>query len=134
MLVDLLKERRSLVHPAAPGTAECNFFDGVLVQAIFGPALEEVMLTELLDQLPQMPMIPSVYLSVASRTSSFVVREVDVASRERRGDSADGSTWGKSALAFMPSRRLVTFVLNATMECHRTIGQLRASQTSNRAQ
>jgi dolichol-phosphate mannosyltransferase len=92
------------------------------------------VLTELLDQLPQMPMIPSVYLSVASRTSSFLVREVDVASRERRGDSADGSTWGKSALAFMPSRRLVTFVLNATMECHRTIGQLRASQTSSRAQ
>ncbi|MGI9584860.1 MAG: glycosyltransferase family 2 protein [Acidimicrobiia bacterium] len=97
-------------------------------------AYEADVLRELLDQLPPVPMIPSVYLSVASRTSSFDVLEVNVASRERRGDSADGSTWGKSALAFMPSRRLIAFVASAAREGSRTIRKLSSSRAPVRAQ
>jgi dolichol-phosphate mannosyltransferase len=91
-------------------------------------------LRQLLDTLPEEPIIPSVYLSVAATASELQTPEVSVASHDRRGDTSAGSTWGRKKLAFLPSRRLITFVVHATKECNHTIRQLSASQTSMRAQ
>lgn len=91
-------------------------------------------LRQLLDTLPDDPTIPSVYLSVAAKASGLITPEVSVISHNRRGDTSAGSTWGKNTLAFLPSRRLIMFVVHATKECNHTMRQLSASQTSIRAQ
>ncbi len=91
-------------------------------------------LRQLLDKLPEEPIIPSVYLSVAAQASGLMTPEISVISHDRRGNTTEGSTWGKNTLAFLPSRRLITFVVHATKECNQTVRELSASQTSIQAQ
>lgn len=80
---------------------------------------------ELLDALPSSPLVPSVYLSAASVCQDMDIVEIDVESRDRLGDTAVGSTWGKSALSFLPSKRLILFVLNAARESVTTLWSIR---------
>lgn len=81
--------------------------------------------SELLDALPESPLIPSIYLSAAGVTTGLDLAEVNVESRVRRGDTTVGSTWGESALSFLPTKRLVLFVMSATRESVTTLWGLR---------
>lgn len=81
--------------------------------------------SELLSVLPESPLIPSIYLSAAGMTMGLNLAEVDVESRDRRGDTAVGSTWGESALSFLPTKRLVLSVISAARESVATLRGLR---------
>ncbi len=81
--------------------------------------------SELLDVLSESPLLPSVYLSAAGVTAGLDLAEVDVESRDRRGDTAVGSTWGESALSLLPTKRLVLFVISAARESVMTLWGLR---------
>lgn len=88
-------------------------------------------ISELLDVLPPEPLVPSVYLSAVGAIRTMDIVEIDVESRDRRGDSAVGSTWGEPKLAFLPSRRFLLFVLRATRESVATLWKFR--RDANRA-
>lgn len=101
---------------------------GVNIQDANSPirAYQSHALEALLASLPEAPLIPSVYLSVATRTQDLNVVELEVTSHDRRGDTATGSTWGEAPLPLIPSRRLVTFVWNAAREGLHVLGSFRS--------
>jgi dolichol-phosphate mannosyltransferase len=78
----------------------------------------------LLDDLPEQPMVPSVYLSVLERRRDVGLLNVPVHSRPRRGTTEAGSTWGTKRSVGLPPRRLVQFVGRAAWESVRTIPRL----------
>lgn len=79
-------------------------------------------LSEVLLALPKDAMTPNLLISARTRRDNWVVREVDVASLQRRGASGVGTTWGPS-LALLPSRRFLRFCWNALLQWRR-IGRL----------
>ncbi len=83
-------------------------------------------LSELLDVMPPEPSIPSVYLSVAGATRAMDIVEIDVESFDRRGETAVGSTWGESGMPFLPTKRLMAFVLRAAQESIAALWKLRS--------
>lgn len=85
-------------------------------------------LSALLDALPESPLIPSVYLSAGAATQGLDIVEVEVTSRDRRGDVAIGSTWGRPALSFLPSKRFAFFVLSAAKESIGSLWSLRRQE------
>ena len=73
------------------------------------------VLRRLLDRVPPEAMTPNLIISALCRKWQVPLVEVAVASRPRRGASAQGTTWG-ARRASLPSRRFVTFCLKATGE------------------
>jgi glycosyltransferase involved in cell wall biosynthesis len=73
------------------------------------------LLQRLLDRVPPDAMTPNLIISALCRKWRVPLAEVPVASRPRRGLSAQGTTWG-ARRASLPSRRFVTFCLRATGE------------------
>ncbi len=73
------------------------------------------LLRRLLDRVPPDAMTPNLIISALCRKWRVPLAEVPVASRPRRGASAQGTTWG-ARRASLPSRRFVTFCLRATGE------------------
>lgn len=101
---------------------------GVYVEDANSPmrAYKSTALKPLLASLPESPLIPSVYLSVAGIAQKLNIVGVEVTSHDRRGDTATGSTWGEARLPLIPSRRLVVFVWNAARESFRVLRYLRS--------
>lgn len=89
-------------------------------------AYHSTTLKPLLASMPESPLIPSIYLSVAGKTQRLNIIEVEVASHDRRGDTATGSTWGQAPLPLLPPKRLLTFVWNAVRESLRVLPGLRS--------
>jgi glycosyltransferase involved in cell wall biosynthesis len=73
------------------------------------------LLRELLGLVPDSSLIPNLYLSVIAARRGFTLLEVDVSHRVRRGDSATGSTWGRTRGSLIPWR-LVRFSAQALQE------------------
>lgn len=86
------------------------------------------VLAELLDQVEPTASIPTIYLSVLEAQRRLSVTEVLVRHRVRRGDSAQGTTWGKKTNSVLVPRRLVRFVWNAFNESLRFRSRLRAQR------
>lgn len=72
-------------------------------------------LDQLLAQLPPDPLVPTVYLTAAAGRAGVRVVEVPVTHRARRGDSTQGTMWGKRRALLIP-RRLIVFVRRAFVE------------------
>ncbi len=87
---------------------------------------EAALLSELLRALPEECLIPNLYLTVVASRRGLALLEVDVSHRVRRGPSASGSTWGRTARSPIPWR-LVRFSLAALRESRSFKGRLDAS-------
>lgn len=61
-----------------------------------------------LASLPESPLILSECLCAVGKTRRPNIVEIEVADRDRRGDTATGLTWGEAPLPLIPSRRLMT--------------------------
>lgn len=81
-------------------------------------------LAPLVDELDADATIPTIYLSVLESKHRLSVSEVLVRHRVRRGDRAQGSTWGRSRSLLVPGR-LVRFVWKAFKESLRFRSRLR---------
>jgi len=69
-------------------------------------------LATLLDQVPADAMTPNLIISTLCRRQRMPLLVVPVASRPRRGSTAQGSTWG-SRRASLPSKRFISFCTKA---------------------
>lgn len=69
-------------------------------------------LASLLDKVNSASLIPNLDISVATRRAQVNLRQVEIASRLRRGASAVGTMWG-SGSKMLPSRKLVKFCKDA---------------------
>lgn len=83
-----------------------------------------VALSRLLDDVKPDSSIPTIYLSVLESKRQLSVTEVLVRHRVRRGDCAQGTTWGTRSSILVPTR-LVCFVWNAFVESLNFRSQLR---------
>jgi glycosyltransferase involved in cell wall biosynthesis len=75
---------------------------------------EAKLLAQLLESLPNECLIPNLYLTILSARRGVPLLEVDVSHRVRRGQSVQGTTWGR-ARSPIPWR-LVRFSLQALRE------------------
>ncbi len=74
-------------------------------------------LIELLEALPENPLVPHVHLSILEARWRMPVRYVAVRSLPRRGQSSTGTMWGqRTRRVSLPPRALVVFVWRASAE------------------
>lgn len=73
------------------------------------------VLRRLLDEVPADAMTPNLFISVISRRRRLRIIEVPVRALDRRGDSAEGTTWGQRRRS-LPTRRFVNFCVDAARE------------------
>jgi glycosyltransferase involved in cell wall biosynthesis len=78
-------------------------------------AYRPAALQRLVERVPETAMTPNLIMSALTRRWGVALVEVPVASRPRRGASAQGTTWAAKR-ASLPSRRFVTFCVKATGE------------------
>lgn len=78
----------------------------------------------ILDGLPEDAMTPNLLISASVRRQAWSIRELEVASLERRGTSRVGTTWGGTRVQ-IPSRRFLTF-------CWKSLQQWRTFQSQPR--
>lgn len=76
-------------------------------------------LQSLIEAVPDGASVPHVHFSLAEARSGFVVRYVRVASIPRRGESAQGTMWGRAAGVRLPPKRLRQFAVSALREVWR---------------
>lgn len=70
----------------------------------------------LVTRLPPEPRVPNVYLTgLAHRTGLHIV-EIEVTHLHRRGNSAQGTMWGRRARTILVPKRLLLFVAGAARE------------------
>jgi dolichol-phosphate mannosyltransferase len=81
------------------------------------------LLRDLLDAVPDDCLIPNLYLTVVASRRGLALLEVDVGHRVRRGNSAQGTTWGGRTRSPIPLR-LVRFSLAALRESTALRGRL----------
>lgn len=61
--------------------------------------------------------VPNVYLAILAERAEALTTEVVVEHRERRGDVAQGTMWGKRQRKLTIPKRLIVFVWGALEEC-----------------
>lgn len=76
---------------------------------------EASVLADLLPAIPADALIPNLYLTILSARRGLALLEVDVSHQVRRGQSAQGSSWGRSSPSPIPWR-LVRFSFVALRE------------------
>ena len=84
-------------------------------------------LAGLLRDLPERPLVPTVYLTALAGQSGLRVVEVGVRHRVRRGAEAQGTMWGGRTRQVLIPRRLVRFVRLALVESARFALRRRSS-------
>lgn len=82
------------------------------------------VLADLLRRMPEMAMIPTIYLTVLEEVRRVPVEEVTVRHRVRRGSSAMGSTWEPTDRLRALPWRLMCFATAAAWESLRVRQQL----------
>ncbi|MBW3556183.1 MAG: glycosyltransferase family 2 protein [Actinobacteria bacterium] len=80
-------------------------------------AYRSQVLKVLLDLVPPDAAVPNVYLAILAERADLAVAELIVEHRERRGDAAQGTMWGKQQRKVMIPKRLLVFVWRALQEC-----------------
>jgi glycosyltransferase involved in cell wall biosynthesis len=78
-------------------------------------AYKRSVISTLVDSLPSNALVPNLIISAISRKENYKLGSVDVNFIPRRGSSKVGTTWGKSR-SYLPSKKFITFCLNATRE------------------
>ncbi len=78
-------------------------------------AYDPAVLRDLLAKVPTDAMTPNLLISALSRTARLRIIEVSVASLDRRGDTAHGSTWGQRRKS-LPTKRFLRFCWDATRQ------------------
>jgi dolichol-phosphate mannosyltransferase len=86
---------------------------------------EAGLLAALLKSLPEVCMVPNLYLTIVAARRGVPLLEVDVSHRVRRGTAAQGSTWRSGGLSPIPWR-LVRFSVQALRESARFRAQMDA--------
>jgi dolichol-phosphate mannosyltransferase len=81
------------------------------------------LLADLIECVPDDALIPNLYLTILAARRGVALLEVDVSHRVRRGQSAVGSTWGRTPRSPIPWR-LVRFSLQALEESRRFRAQM----------
>lgn len=99
---------------------------GLLIAAASGRQIPDVntplrayrpaALRALMDAVPADASVPHVHFSLAEARGGFFVRYVRVASIPRRGESANGTMWGRAAGVRLPPKRLRQFATAALQE------------------
>ena len=80
----------------------------------------------LLADMPDEPLVPSVYLSAFGEARGLSLASVAVASLPRRGNGDTGTMWGRGRLrSVVPSQRLLKFVRRAAAESWTVLRGLR---------
>ncbi len=80
-------------------------------------AYRSPVLEALLANVPARATVPNVYLAVLGDRAGLPTGELVVEHRDRRGDSAQGTTWGKRQRRVAIPKRLLIFVWHAFHEC-----------------
>lgn len=98
---------------------------GMLIAAASGHRIPDVntplrayrpsALQTLVEAVPADASVPHVHFSLAEARGGFIVRYVRVASIPRRGESANGTMWGRADLR-LPPKRLLRFAIAALQE------------------
>ena len=94
-------------------------------------AYRKSALASLLDRLPEQPLVPNVYLTALAQHENLKVAPIEVEHRPRRGESVQGTMWGRRRSLFIPSR-LLRFVARAGVESVRFARSLRRRGTGKR--
>lgn len=84
------------------------------------------VLRKLLTEMPPGAAIPTIYLTVLESRRGMKVAETNVRHRVRRGNSAQGTTWGRKARSILIPKRLVKFAWSAVLESLRFRARLRS--------
>ena len=79
-------------------------------------AYRREVLSDLVESLPEDPLVPTVYLTALADSSDFTVTEVAVQNRERLGGKAQGTMWGKRSHRILIPSQLMRFVWRAFVE------------------
>lgn len=90
-------------------------------------AYQAPVLRALLAQLPPRAAVPNVYLAVVADLARLPTSELIVDHRERRGDTAQGTMWGKRQRKLLVPKRLVLFSWNALEECRAFLAEVKTS-------
>lgn len=74
-------------------------------------------LKELLNQIPNNPLIPNIYLSVVASIQKIHITELPIDHRVRRGNESTGTMWSEKAIKprLIP-KRLIKFCINSYVE------------------
>ncbi|MBW3613752.1 MAG: glycosyltransferase family 2 protein [Actinobacteria bacterium] len=86
------------------------------------------VLKVLLDHIPADAAVPNIYLAILAERANLSIVELVVEHRERRGDAAQGTMWGKRQRKMMVPKRLLVFVWRALHECR---AFLRSAESSD---
>ena len=89
-------------------------------------AYEPRTLEQMLSIVPSASMVPNLWMTVIAHQLGVDVRTTPVRSRDRRGSSNIGSTWGQRFMVF-PSRRFVRFCFRASTEWFRVWREVKRS-------
>ncbi|MDP8937587.1 MAG: glycosyltransferase family 2 protein [Actinomycetota bacterium] len=87
-------------------------------------AYRSPVLEALLTDVPARATVPNVYLAVLGDRAGLGTAELIVEHRDRRGDTAQGTTWGRKQRTLAIPKRLIVFVWRAFHECRRFIRTL----------
>jgi dolichol-phosphate mannosyltransferase len=87
-------------------------------------AYRSPVLETLLAGVPAGATVPNVYLAVLGDRAGLPTAELIVEHRDRRGDTIQGTTWGRKQRTLAIPKRLVVFVWRAFHECRRFITTL----------
>ncbi len=80
-------------------------------------AYQREFLRTLLNEIPNEPLIPNIYLTLLANMKQINVKEIAVSHRVREGSSKTGTMWrsGRSFKLFIP-KRLIAFSFRAILE------------------
>lgn len=74
-------------------------------------------LEKLLDQVPNNPLIPNIYLSVITSLQEITVTELPIDHRVRRGDKSTGTMWSETTKKqWLIPKKLIRFCINSYCE------------------
>lgn len=96
-------------------------------------AYRSPVLQTLLADLPEAATVPNVYLAVLADRAGLSTAELIVEHRDRRGDSTQGTMWGKRQRKLVIPRRLMIFVWRALQECRRFLATLDGAKSDHSA-
>ena len=80
-------------------------------------AYKRETLQKLLKNLPHVPLIPNIYLTILANMEQMHVKEIAVSHRVRHGSSKTGTMWrSRRSIKFLIPKRLIIFSFEAFLE------------------
>ncbi len=91
-------------------------------------AYQSRVLETLLAGVPSAATVPNVYLAVLGDRAGLPTSELIVEHLDRRGDSAQGTMWGRRQRRLAIPKRLIIFVWRAFVECRQFMTRIDSAQ------